>query len=587
MHSRLSIRQTVGAASREHLLAAYLLVALALAYFAVMATRQIALPGLNVDEVLGVRPALGGPVARRILGIPVLNISYIGALKSYIYFPIFTLFGASAETIRLPTIIISLLTLIVAFKLARLHFRPLYGALLVLLMAFEPIFILMSKADYGPIVLMMFFKMLVLYFFFRFVQTWSPRYLWGVAICCGLGLFDKFNFIWFVVALLVAALIVYRGELRSAVAKSRAQFIWLIGAVLVLLAATARYSVPLFLQTQGPRATSASSSATDHPLGRINFVWRLYLNTMNSKYEWFLPSDFHPVGTIVNWITLPILGLVILAAAARLIHRQSLLARLIDRTGVFYLLIFTVIFGQIVLTTAADGPHHLMMLYPFHYILVLCVANRLSDLAVARRRTDPAAGRARPPESRGGRLGFASLPRRFAVVLGIISVAAVLVASEVDVGVRYERAIDDRAFNHFWTPAIYDLAAYLNRPESRDRADAVITANWGIYDQTFVLSRPSDRSKYADLWSDFTSLERPEQGKRLVKQFFAGKRVLVVAYVVRSDKGAAVAREHFLSFAKYYFGGAKRERLITNDRGEPIYGVYYVDARRPLSLKIR
>jgi hypothetical protein len=49
----------------------------------------------------------------------------------------------------------------------RLHFRPLYGALLVLLMAFEPIFILMSKADYGPIVLMMFFKMLVLYFFAR------------------------------------------------------------------------------------------------------------------------------------------------------------------------------------------------------------------------------------------------------------------------------------------------------------------------------------------------------------------------------------------------------------------------------------
>jgi hypothetical protein len=25
-------------------------------------------------------------------------------------------------------------------------------------------------------------------------------------------------------------------------------------------------------------------------------------------------------------------------------------------------------------------------------------------------------------------------------------------------------------------------------------------------------------------------------------------------------------------------GGARRERLITNDRGEPIFGIYYVDA---------
>src|SRR5438093_13435480 len=71
-----------------HVLAAYALVTLALAYFGVMASRHIALPGLNFDEVPGVRPPVGGPVARRIFGIPVLPISYIGAVKSYISFPI-------------------------------------------------------------------------------------------------------------------------------------------------------------------------------------------------------------------------------------------------------------------------------------------------------------------------------------------------------------------------------------------------------------------------------------------------------------------------------------------------------------------
>ena len=92
-------------------------------------------------------------------------------------------------------------------------------------MAADPIFIFRSKADYGPIVLMMFFKMLALYFFFRFIAISSPRYLWGVAISCGLGLFDKFNFMWFVLALFLAAVVVFRDELRSAVAQSRSQLI--------------------------------------------------------------------------------------------------------------------------------------------------------------------------------------------------------------------------------------------------------------------------------------------------------------------------------------------------------------------------
>jgi len=122
--------------------------------------------------------------------------------------------------------------------------------------------------------------------------------------------------------------------------------------------------------------------------------------------------------------------------------------------------------------------------------------------------------------------------------------------------VHYQRAIDDRAFNYFWTPAIYELADYLDRPDVRERTDAIKAANWGIYNQAFVLSRSTDRSKYTDLWSEFTLLDNPEKGQRLVERFFAGKRVVVVAYVVKSDKGAAVAREHFLSFAKYYFGGA-------------------------------
>jgi len=168
-----------------------------------------------------------------------------------------------------------------------------------------------------------------------------------------------------------------------------------------------------------------------------------------------------------------------------------------------------------------------------------------------------------------------------ALVLGVVSVAALLVASEVRVGVRYQQAIDDQAFNFVWTPAIYKLSAYLDRREVQRNADAIISANWGMHNQVLVLSRSGDRSKYTDLSREFTKLDNPEQGKSLAEEFFAGKRVLVLAYAegLGDRQYTAAARDHFLSFAKYYFGGTRLERVVTNDRGEAMFAIYYVDAR--------
>jgi len=93
-----------------------------------------------------------------------------------------------------------------------------------------------------------------------------------------------------------------------------------------------------------------------------------------------------------------------------------------------------------------------------------------------------------------------------ALVLGVVSVAALLVASEVRVGVRYQQAIDDQAFSFVATPAIYKLSAYLDRREVQRNADAITSANWGMHNQVFVLSRSGDRSKYTDLSEEFFKL---------------------------------------------------------------------------------
>ncbi len=194
-----------------------LVLALSLLAFAAAAGHAIALPGLDYDELLFVNAATGGEspsfIYRRLFGVPVLLMNYIGALKAYLFAPIFALLGVSAATIRWPAIVISLGSIALTYALARLTLRPAAAATAAGLLALDPVFVLLTKVDYGPIVLMMLLKLIAVYCLYRSLATGSPSLLWGTAAACMLGLFDKLNFIWFVLALVLTTLLLFRHEI--------------------------------------------------------------------------------------------------------------------------------------------------------------------------------------------------------------------------------------------------------------------------------------------------------------------------------------------------------------------------------------
>jgi hypothetical protein len=73
--------------------------------FVGFASYRIHSPGLYYDELLFVPAAMGRHEAFQTpygswLGLPIMIFPYIGALKAWIYAPIFRLFGVSALTIR-------------------------------------------------------------------------------------------------------------------------------------------------------------------------------------------------------------------------------------------------------------------------------------------------------------------------------------------------------------------------------------------------------------------------------------------------------------------------------------------------------
>src|SRR4026208_227145 len=79
--------------------------------FIVLGTWSRKSPGLQYDEALFINGALGGItdsfVHRRVFGIPFMLMPYIGALKAYLFAPIFALLGVSMETIRVPAVVLS------------------------------------------------------------------------------------------------------------------------------------------------------------------------------------------------------------------------------------------------------------------------------------------------------------------------------------------------------------------------------------------------------------------------------------------------------------------------------------------------
>lgn len=174
-------------------------VGVAVVFFVTVASLWLNRPGLYMDEANFVDAALGGHfrhqdyVYQSIGGVLLLIIPYIGTLKAAMYAPIFVLWGVSVTTIRVPVIIISAATLILTYFMA----RPVIGrwsAILVLLMGTCPTFIIMSKVDWGPIVIAMFLTVALLLAFLRYVNSGGIGWLWAVFSVVVIGVFDKQNF---------------------------------------------------------------------------------------------------------------------------------------------------------------------------------------------------------------------------------------------------------------------------------------------------------------------------------------------------------------------------------------------------------
>ena len=524
----------------------YLANALAIAaasVFVLVASRRIDLPGLYMDEVDFVNAARGGfddtMIYRRLGSVPLLIMPYLGALKAWIYAPVFWVFGVSALTIRLPAILIAALTLLIFFQLMRGHVGVVWATITTWLMAVDPANLFPSRLDWGPTVLMHFFQAAMLALWFNYRDKPNLWKLLLICICAGLGFFDKFNFIWLIVAFILGIALCYPDSLKN-LWVSCSRFVRAVAGIVLLigLGATLFLILPIL----------HLHAASPPPL---NLKWDGLLSAFSGAavaYQIFL-SDSWIISFVPFWL---IVTDCYLALACLFFLGQQAEAQENRRHGFFLLLISFLVFVQILVTPQAGGPHHYSMIFPLPLLAFVFLAQPLYRQVATKTR------------------------RRFAALLLVSAAVCVFTVNLYNLGEYLARLRANSHYNARWSPEIYSLSQYIN--EHGLEAQRVISVDWGLHNQLHALAPRKLQRRMRDSWPSFQQMENKNQEKQVaaLNSIFPEGKTLALTFAATKETFPETRRNFLAALATH---PELKSRLVKDFwyAGERIYEVYEID----------
>jgi hypothetical protein len=516
-----------------------LLALVAACVFVFLAAYRIELPGLYYDEVNFVNAALGASddafIHVRLGPLPLLISPYMGALKAWGYYPIFRVFGLSALTVRLPTILLGAVTLLILYQLMRAKLGAVWATVALWIMAADPAGVFPSRLDWGPTVLTHLFQAAILALWFSYrdrPDLWKPALIF---ICFGLGFFDRFNFIWMASAFVIGISLCYPDSLKR-LWISCPRFVRWIATILVLLAwGVALYLIlPLLLYFH--HATGAHTTS-------LQVTWHALLSTLSGQaVAGFIFGDARGIVSYVPFWLIVIDGF--LALAIMFLPISDAEAREQRRNGLFCLIIAFVIFLQIVITPQAGGPHHYLMVFPLPFLAFAFLGKSIDT-----------------------QLATKNLCYVSSLLFG--SAAACLFIVNVHNSVEYlSHFRTNPHYNPRWSPEIYSLSRYIN--EHGFEAKSIICVDWGLHTQLYALASKKLRRRMHDHWPTFKELAEKNQQEQAatLNHLFPEGKTFVLTFAA-SKETFPETRRNFLAWVighpelksnlvkEFWFGGDK------------------------------
>src|SRR5665213_71255 len=318
--------------------------------------------------------------------VPVMLISYLGALKTWFYSGLFLLTPPRPIVLRLPMLLFAAAALWLFFELLDRTIGRRAAWIGILLLATDTSYLLMNTADYGPVTLQFVFKLAALVLLVRFHQNENKKDLAWAFFLLGLGMWDKAVFAWVLFGLAIAAVAIFPRELRKHISRANlavAGLAMLVGALPLVI-----YNIARPLETLRSNAhleqagvlhkTDILEQTMDaHVLFGFLTAVEPGPNPGQPKH-WYQSLSL----AISRWTDHPHHNAILVAAIASVLSlaflwkspaRQPILFGLIACVGTWLPMVLT--------AGAGAAAQHVILLWPFHLLPVAAV---LAQIPVVR-----------------------------------------------------------------------------------------------------------------------------------------------------------------------------------------------------------
>ena len=501
--------------------------------------------GLQNDEALfasGIFEPFGVAEFRWVFGhkLPMMLMTYVGGLKSWLYTLVFGVWPPSPASIRVPVLLAATAALGFFFLLFRRAAGPRAAVIGVALLAFDPMFLLTATFDWGPVALQHLLFGAALFLLLRWQQRkcngWAS--LAGGFFLLGLALWNKAIFSWMLAGLAAATLAVFPRELLRALTPRRLAVAFLsfaLGAFPLILY-NARHGMETF-------RSNTAFDASDLP-GRARLL--RYTLEGSALFGWLTADDSEAAAPRQPQTALEKASALVSEAAGHprsglafysFLAALALLPWLWRGYGwngpvraIAFALVFLAVAWLVMALTrgAGGGVHHVILLWPFPALAVAAAFAAASRLM------------------RRGTLALA-------LAVPLIAASNALVLNEY-----YNQAVRNGGSLN-WTDGIYSLA----REVRKLPAQFVFITDWGMLDSLRLLDRgrlplrvASDPADAEGVRSQVSNPAHLFVGHTAGNEFFPGA-------TAKLETAAASL-------------GYRREllRTVTDSRGKPLFEIY-------------
>ncbi len=524
----------------------YIIVAVLLATYILIAVTKINFPGPHYDELIHVNAALGGIdketfIFRSLGDWPVLLMPYVGALKSYITAPIFSLFGVSSLSVRLPMILITAAALLLTYITTKKYFGRSLSLLVLFLLALDSSFIALTRVDFGPVVLGFVAKIAAIYFLSKFIKDQKVQHLIFMIVTLGLGIYHKLDFIWFFNALVFSTAIIYFKDIwRFIKSKKNDLRFLLIGTAVTGFGALAGY---YFI------ASKKFNLFGSLKIFEIDLAVRLQNVFSNLKYqingELFYNNAFGAIHTQTGRYLYIALVVIALIAFILIVFDPAKLLKNRKHYFFFVLLLLTTL-AQILVTKNAVWPWHTFATYPAITIITAYSLYVIYKYLLVTIKS-----------------------KKAALVIGI---GALIFIGGYNLWMsnNYIKIYDQPLYQIFWSAEIYNLIDY-----TQAEANQFVSIDWGTHNQLISFTQERDKYFNESFKLNNKKLKQDAKDAFFAKYLDSSDNFLFILHPKETTL-FPVARQNFFDILAEKKLDATKEREFT-DGQKVIYEIYSVE----------